>query len=387
MRCGAVIDVGSGSVGIAIVVSDAQSGTLEIVWSHREYMLIKDVRDDHGLLKDINTTLVNTLLELGSNGLKSLHAFDQSLSIETLEVALSAPWSYTVTKKIQYENEEEFEVTKTLLEDLIESARKQTVESSVDGKSMEDLGLSIIAKHMLSIELNGYYVQDPYDKKVTALSIYELHALAEVKILATLKEMQEKLLPKAQMHVHSFMTIFYQVMRSLYPNTSESCLIDITNEATEIGIVRDDILRHTAHAQVGLYNLAREIAVACNIPKEEAYNLLKDGAVLVSSYSKEQQHAMNTVFEAYESAIATLLKDTGDALSIPRTIFLHTSQNTESFFKDRLKAAAQKAITEVPSIHMFTSELLGKKTMTDTALALSAHYFHTKGLYKDTLLS
>lgn len=380
VRCGAIVDIGSGSVGLAIVVSNTDIQKLEIVWSHREYILTKEKDDMQVLLKEISTALINALLELGNAGIKALYEHNPELSIKHIQTTISAPWSYTVTKRILYEDESEFTVTKELIAQLIESAKSQTQATIVGGKAMEDLGLQIITDATLGVELNQYAVVDPQDKRCTSIQLSYLQALAEIKILATIDELHKKILPKAELEHNSFMYVFYQVLRYLHPNTSEICLIDVTDEATEIGIVREGILQHTAHTKYGMYSIARSIAQTCGIPKEEALGLLKtEGGK--ESYPQEMQNKIQQVFDSYTENISKLFLETGDALSIPRTLFLHTSVNTEEFFSQHIKLASEKVTNDTHTIHLCTSELFKNIDLSDTALILSADFFHNKELY------
>jgi hypothetical protein len=382
-RCGVVVDIGSGSVGIALVLSREDTNELQVIWSHREYMLIKDVSDQFALLKDINTTLINAFLELGSSGIAALHTYNHKLVIKYMQIALCAPWAFTVTKSIQFEDEHPFEVTQDMLDELLETAKKESRQEEVHGELIEKLGVRIIAEMTVHVELNGYFVQNPLGHTCRSIKLSHITALGQEKLLLTLKELHNKIVPKAEVHQYSFMYIFYQVLRHLHPNTTEVCLLTITNETTEIGLVRDDLLSYSTFAPYGLYTLAREISAACDIPKEEAYGLLKNNSNMSSLYGGKNKEKIEAVFTAYEAQIAQLFSNTGDALTIPRTIFLHTSQNTESFFSKRIKNAAQQATGGTHTIHLFTSELLGDKTMTDTALALSVYFFHAKHTYTE----
>ena len=386
-ECGAVIDIGSGSVGVALVVSNNETNAMDVVWSYREYMRIKDTAHSDESLRDICTTIVNALLVFGSAGLKALHEHDTQMRIRHVQLAICAPWSYTITKTINYENENNFEVNSALITQLVDAARKQTLETSVDDKLVSDLGLRMITDATVNVQLNGYSVKEPRGMKATSVQISHVTAVAQEKILLTLEESIHKILPKVTIEYYSFMYLFYRVLRDLHPDTSEICLIDVTNEATEIGIVRDNVLRHTTHTPFGMYSLAREIAAATGIPKEEAFTVLKNGEEeLRARFSDNQLSEVMDIFEAYEDKIADLFKRTGDALSIPRSLFLHTSKRTEEFFANHLKDGAKKATSADHTVHHFTSELLGDKQMEDTALALSAYFFHTRESYSDLCL-
>jgi hypothetical protein len=377
MRCGAIIDIGSGSVGVAIVVSNDITKTLDIVWSERQYMLIKKKANESELLNEINTTLVTAFLELGSSGLKALHAFNPKLSIDEIQTTLSAPWSHTISQNITYTDEKPFIINEELFIQLEEKVRNQSEETRIDGKTVNDLGFRLITNKTTDVEINGYSIKNPLGKKSTAILISHIQSLGLQAILAVIEDSQEKILPKATIVHHSFMYLFYEVLKHLHPKTTDVCLIDITDEATEIAVVRDNLLALCTHTSVGLYSIAREIALSCSIPKEEAYSLLKDQAQ-IETYSDTQKAKIKEVLDAYENAVATLFTKAGGAFSTPETLFIHTSQNTEAFFSARIKNASKYVTGNDHVVHLVTSEVLQNKEMTDTAILLSAHYFHTK---------
>ena len=82
------------------------------------------------------------------------------------------------------------------------------------------------------------------------------------------------------------------------------------------------------------------------------------------------------LLDAYEEKVAELFKTTGDTLAIPETLFLHCETDTEAFFVNHLAKAAKKATKMAHKIHPITSLLFEEKKNIDTALLVSAHYFH-----------
>lgn len=174
------------------------------------------------------------------------------------------------------------------------------------------------------------------------------------------------------------MAIYYDYMRHSFPDTAECCLIDVTSEATEIGVVRENILRHTTHTPIGAYTLAREIAALSKIPKEEAYSYLRGGSTFIlNKLSEAKQDELGVIIEAYEDRIAELLKQTGDTLAVPKTLFLHCDADSEEFFIQHLKNAAFKATGINHVVHPVTSTFLsGTPVNHDTAIMLSAIYLH-----------
>ena len=376
-QCSIVIDIGSGSVGAAIIISDVDVAKPEIIWSHREYVLIKDIDSTEVPLKEITTSLVNIFLQIGNAGVKKLHEVDKTLKITAVQVAVSAPWTYTVTRTINFTDEHPFKVNAELINELSETAEKQALTAVLENDIFQESQLEIIDNKTVSIHINGYPVPEPKDVQTRNVTLAHITAITQKKLITTLEDSANKIFPKADLTSHSSMHMFYDVLKNMNPDTSEVCLIDVTSEATEIGIVREGTLTRVTHIAFGTFSLAREIARACKIPKEEAYTYLKGGASFVETkLSSQKIEELNTIIEAYEDKVAELFKGTGDALAIPKTLFLHCEAATEEFFIKHLEKAAKKATTMSHNIHPITSLFFSEGMTGDTGLLLSAHFFH-----------
>lgn len=376
VRTGVLVDIGSGSVGVAIVKSELTKESPEIIWSYREYIQIKDIEDTKETLKLINTAIVNAFLELGSIGTKVMRDSDPTLKITDVQAAISAPWSYTVTKSITYSGEHPFDIDENTVESLVTTAKKQ-IKTSLKESGLAAQGLELINDDTINASINGYNLSYLTDQKGRDLTLTHLNALAHGAILKTLKESVEKVFPKANLTIDSFMYIYHCLLKNLHPDTIETCLVDVTSEATEVGIVRDGILKHVTHVPYGTYTLAREIEAACKVPKEEAYSYLKDDIDSVEDrLNSTQQDQFRAVLSSYELKLSSLFKTTGDKLSIPKTVFLHTDAKTEDFFTTLIQTAATDATQNRHNIHLVTAKLMEETESADTAILVSALHYH-----------
>lgn len=375
-RCAAIIDIGSGSVGIALIHSKEAEEKPTVIWTHREYVLLRDIKNLSDSLKSINTALVNAFLELGNTGLSELRTYDKSLRVEYVQTSISAPWAYTITRTVHYTSEKPFQISSNLIQQLTEAAQNQALHAVKElGLSIQ--GLELITDATVNLTLNGYTIPHPSTQKGKSLSLSNISAITQRSILSTLEDSLQKILPKTENSSYSFMFLYYCMLRNLHPDTAEVCLIDITSEATEIGIIREGVLEHVTHAPYGTFTLAREISAACNIPKEEAYTYLKGGESFVQTkLSPENQANLTKVLDAYDKKISELFTQTGDALSIPKTLFLHCDVHTEPFFSEHIKKASSLTTQSLHSIRLVTSKLVGEDQVSDSALMFSAHFFH-----------
>tara|TARA_B100000745_G_scaffold233913_1_gene157523 strand:+ start:358 stop:1551 length:1194 start_codon:yes stop_codon:yes gene_type:complete len=378
-ECGVIVDIGSGSVGAALIVSEPDQEKPLFLWSGREHVVLGNSETGEVALRHINTALINVFLQLGSAGMKQLHEHDAGLKITHMQVAISAPWAHTVIKRVNYTDEHPFAVTPELLEELSNTAEKQATEAILKNTLLQENGTVVLDNKPIGVITNGYNVPHVTNAQTRELSLAHLSALAQKRTLEIVEDSKNKILPKTTLYTHSFMYIYYEVMQQSVPDTKEACLIDITSESTEVGIIREGLLTHVTHMPYGTYTLAREIATACNIPKEEAYTYLKGGKSFVDTkLSKAKKNDITIILTAYEERLAKLLQSTGDILAIPKSIFMHTDVHTEKFFKHHISEASKIATGMEHVIHLITSTFLKTDGTHDSALNLSGIYFHQK---------
>ena len=386
-KYGAIIDIGSSSVGVAIIASDPLQADPEFIWSHREQMKPKNTDTLETAAKNITTALINAFLAVGASGIRALTEHEKNAHISVLQVAISAPWSYTITKSVSCAQKEPFVITKALVEDLITTAQNQAIEAIDENDFMHKLGLETITRATINIAVNDYNVEDPYKQKAQSLTISHTSVISQQHLLSALEEGSEKVLPKAELERYSFMLIFYCVLKKMTPDTKEVCLVDITSEATEIGIVRDGVLKYVTHAPFGIHTIARDIATLCKIPFEEALSYLQGSTELDKTLSPMVQEELAIILDTYVEKMSELFLRTGDKLAIPRPLFIHTDTRTEKFFSEHIKKAATKATTTEHGVHLVTRKLYKETSVEDTALLLSAHFFHKiRGCADFTLL-
>ena len=83
--------------------------------------------------------------------------------------------------------------------------------------------------------------------------------------------------------------------------------------------------------------LARDIAEALGVPVEETYGYLKieDFTNYLNNSSSKQQEKVAEILAMYQDKLVALFKETGDSLTVPKKIYLHSNLNTESFSMTR----------------------------------------------------
>ncbi|MEZ4200140.1 MAG: hypothetical protein R3B69_00850 [Candidatus Paceibacterota bacterium] len=375
-RYGAIIDIGSGSVGVGIVVSDPLEEMPRVLWTHREQIVERDTENLKVVEKDITVAIVNAVLELGNTGIQSLRHYDASAKLHDIQVAVSAPWSYTVSQTTTVKKEQPFPVTDHLKAELTQTAIQQVTEKAQQAKEDEHCKVRIVSNATVQLTVNGYTVSQTYNHSATELSLTQLLGVVEERIVSGLEDALEKVLPEIPLQVHTFMYVYSKGLQDLAGDMSHACLVDVTARATEIGTVTGGILKHTTHIPQGTATLAQKIARVCNVTTEEARSYLYESASdITNTLTKTKLEKLAAIDTDYETALTDLLTQTRAVTPVSNIVYLHTEQVFEYYFKERFKHIRTKRSY---TIHPTTSSHFSKVESNDTALHLSAYVFHKR---------
>ncbi|MEK7638875.1 MAG: hypothetical protein AAB388_01805 [Patescibacteria group bacterium] len=388
-RYGVIFDIGSGSVLAAIVHSNATQSHPTIVWSFREHVPLRSVDSMNQTAKAVMTALVNVSLRLDSEGRKALALYAPGAKLSDLQCGISAPWSYTVTKTINYVQDEPFVITNELIEEFVFTTQQKIEEELRENESVSDLGLQIITRTTMDVFANGYRVMEPEGEKASEMALTQATVVAQKYLINVIEDMREKLFPTAKSRKLSFILMLYCITRDVLSHVNDVCLVDITYEATEIGVVRDGSLRYCTHTAFGAFSLAREIAAVTNVPLHEAFGYLHSDRprLFMESLNDAKRVDIEAIFGAYIERVSELFHETGDALSIPKKISLHVPGKTETLFADLIAQAAKRATKLDHSLANITDEIYKQNykrdpnfntdtLQADSALFLAAQFFH-----------
>ena len=388
-RFGAVIDVGSGSVLTAIVHSNPDEKHPQIVWSHREHAPLRNIDSLEQSAKAVMTALVTASMHLDAEGRKALHEYQPGAKLTDLQCSIAAPWSYTVAKTINYAPENPFTITDDLISELSSTIQKNIAAELKENETLQNLGLRVITRSTMDILSNGYRVADPIGNEAKALTVSQGSVVSQQYLVDALKEMQDKLFPETACRKLSFILMLFSVTRDLLPEKYDVSLVDVTYEATEIGIVRDGVLSYCTHTPFGSFSLAREIAAITKAPLHEAFGYLHSNTpyTFMDTLPAKQKTAVEAVFEAYVERLSRLFQETGDSLSLPKRISLHADLESEPLFLDLTEKAVKRTLKTSPFVTAISKEIINQtyssstqKTTefvsADTALLLSAQFFH-----------
>ena len=371
---GALIDIGSGSVGGAVLVVDHLNNTKEILFETRTWLVKSEGETDR--LRATKEALLTVVLELGNAGIRAALDHNSSAKIENLYIGISAPWAYTVSRNIEYGTDEPVKISHELIDDLSKSAEEQAVETLQEEHIAEAQNLTIINRATTSLTANGYAISPDATVVTDTIKLSHSSSLAHTDLLNTIKEIIDPVFPDIGIVPYTFAFVYYQVVADMVPSLQNVCLIDITADATEMIIVKDGALSYVSHIDCGNRTIAREVAEAAGVPLTEALTYLK--ADESTALSEAVGQCLESAAVNYMKQLAKLLKSDGDHLSVPETIYLHTGDRTEGFFGSLIKSAVEEVTQSTHSVHSVSKNILKKQSSEDSALYILSHFFHTQ---------
>lgn len=367
-----ILDIGSASVGAAIVASDAVTDENPFIYSCREFALLRDANTDNPT-HAIEEALMQVFLHLSGEGLKFLSGYDSKAVISHIQTTICAPWAHTISQQAEYTDDKPFRVTNAVIESLVLNAQKAADKSLERASELKDQGLEVITNKTLHITANGYTVADPRGLETEKLYISHAIGIAPTNIMDAVAELRDKIFPSAQLDSYTFMLVFYSALRDMFPNSTEACLIDITGEATEIGVVRNHELTRVKHTTFGHQTIARILNDKLNLPEGMADTIMCGNATELTS---KQQIVLDSVVQEYIDELVVMIQSLGTTLTIPKPLFIHCDKRHEEFFIKHVRKAAEAATHITHMTTPITSRLYTKSQSQDTALYLSGYFFH-----------
>jgi hypothetical protein len=379
-RYGLTVEVGSGSVLLAIVHSNIDQPRPTIVWSVREHNKLRQIKSLEECSKSVVTALVNASLKFDGDGRKALAKYNQNAQISTIQFTVSAPWSYTVTKTINYNLDKAFKINDELIAELTKTILEKVDHEINTNELLKDNNLKLVAKHDMGMLANGYHVNKPTNNWAKSFCVSQSYALVQKTFVDAAIELRDKLQTKASIKIDSSILVQFVVTRELIPNQYNFSLVNVSYEATEIGIVRDGVLTYSTHIPFGSFSIAREIALATNVPLPEAFGWLhsENPFSFINNLSKTEAKEVEQIFENYTEKISELFRETGDSLSIPKTISLRTEEGTDALFSDVVTKACKRVLRSDPFLTLIKHELNKEISNSDFSLNMLAQFFHIK---------
>lgn len=376
-----IIDIGSGSVGVAIIEIDSTQKKPLILYTHQERIRVTTRKTEEERIRTLKEALLAATLELSSNGMRALAEHDPRAHVESIHVLYAAPWSEVVSRIIKVEKEEPMKATDALIATLVEEALKQADTASNEVTIFAKTGLEVINKEIISGKLNGYSVTHFTGQSCISIEITHLSELAPKSVRDALRESEKNLLPHPQVTERTFTSANALVAQRLFPHTGDFITIEVTGEATECAVIRDGILYENFYTLFGAHSFERALAVRLGTIENEVRAHIRDYSIGASH--EEVTTAVQETREIYKNECTLLLNRVKSKYVLPANIVVTIDPQYREFYRT-LVEEIYSAVRSDYKIHTIDTEALAscveyaEYTEEDQYIAIIALFFHMR---------
>lgn len=333
----AVFDIGSGSVGGALVRIDKEKAKRkfnpfslafepasekkpEILYAARTPIRVRGEFNSASFLLGAEKALAETAGKLQNARLgapKKVFAF------------LAAPFYAGQTRIVKYKKSSPFSVTEKLYSDLIQKEIKNF-------KSLEALsaqGSRLLEESVTLIKLNGYQVKDPFGKRAKELEIALFISVAPEEALSRIEYRIRKIF-NLDIIFHSFLFSSFVAARDIY-GEKNFLFLDIAGEITDLALVKDDRLEESISFPWGRNHLIRAISrkFTSDIYESEALLSLYVKGCLDKDICGRLEEAMGEESREYLRHLRDSLEEIAPRGGIPSKIYFTSDDDIAGWLK------------------------------------------------------
>ncbi|MEK9201685.1 MAG: hypothetical protein AAB944_01815 [Patescibacteria group bacterium] len=338
-----IFDIGSASVGGAIVLLSESTHLPKIIYTKRIFLPIAERPQSDEILTSSASALKEIIVAFEKEGLSVLHDLHiRNKVIHDVFCVLASPWYVSQTKTITIKEKKPIILTEKFIETVLAKEEKAFEESIAHSSYAETFDKNIILaeQKIIHIKLSGYETNEPYGKKSSDIELSLFSSFVSKKISEKLSETIGHSFGGEKIKLHSFCLTSFSTLSDLFPEAKDFLIMDITGEVTDISIVRNGTLVQSASFPSGRNFLIRKMTKKMNSNTEVALSslsLYSTGkaepavAVKIESVVKEVQ-------EEWLVYLNDLLKDIKAEIGIlPRKIFLTVDNDVLPLFLKFLK--------------------------------------------------
>ncbi|MFA6514972.1 MAG: hypothetical protein WCT42_01760 [Candidatus Paceibacterota bacterium] len=339
----AIFDIGSGSVGGAIVRVPMDNKEIPVI--------LKSVRTDVKFHKDFDFNFfTKDMISALRETVTSL--YDKKIGApDEIVCVLASPWYLSETRSIILNKEKPFTFTKHLASELIEKEITNLTQLYKTKYGTLEGAPEIIEKNTMSVSLNGYAIEDPVGKKCQSLEMDMVISLAPKLCLDKIKETLSKTFHHTKVSFSTFTLSTYLAIRDKYLTQDSYLLLDISGEITDVGIVTKGILKSVLSFPFGKKTFFDYMCTKLEIELRDAKELFKlySENNLSDAFKKKIEPLLKSIENSWGEAFKQCISTLPRTLILPNTIFLTTDNDMKGWFVNVLQS--EDYIKPTVSVH------------------------------------
>lgn len=371
-----VLDIGSGSVGIAIVLLKEDAKPI-IIQSLRKEIPTTKKKGFKGFMDALMATIEMVISEVDRDSLNA---------ITSTTCFFSSPWFASETHTLEKHYESPTVVEKKNIEKLIAQKADSFFEHAKDTyKEFLSDSVELFEVENIQVKLNGYKTLHPFGQKATDIQIEMFLSVCSETIKKRLTKVLKEKAGIKKYTLHSFSLALFVMVRDMYIEDRNFTYIDVSGEMTDIGIVRDEIVKTTSMFPVGRNTFWDMFTDSFKTTRAEAISLYR--MYLNKELTPAKQKKVHAVLEKVRTQWVKEFVSAIDRVeinnAIPNTVYLTADPDmgywiadiiaTESSFKNIFGEYSPKVVVLDSSLLAKYCEF-GLDVRSDSFLILEAMY-------------
>lgn len=305
-----VIDIGSGSVGLALIISGKKN---TVNFSSRFEL-------DYGAQAQFDTLLAKMLAGIE----RALGQVPKGVIDET-QIFLHSPWHTVHTQKCSLNENKKFTLTEKILEQAsYDEIANFMTEAKVNFPGYEQL--KIVESTIPEIKINGYTVEKPFGKKITNCEFLVSLALSPEDIILSITDVCSKVLNLNKKHItfHSATIAFAHLCGNLYNENNGIMIVDVGSEITDVTLVKNKAVSSGSSFAQGSHDIVRTVSQTLGTSFNDAVSKSHASFSGVSAKDLSGQiiECLKPLEITWQKAVSQALLKISTIENIPKTVIL-----------------------------------------------------------------
>mgnify|MGYP002621547081 CR=1 FL=1 len=267
-----VFDIGSASVGGALVVLDQQEAP-RVLYTTRTPMVFQAELDVDRFVSSMHEAFRAVIRDLQEKGMPYVNEYRHAkrAPISRALCVYASPWYTAQTKMLTRVEDKPFTVNQALIDGLVAEEQKAFANEQSSGGGEGH----IVEQKVTGIALNGYILHDlGTGRSAEDLRVTMSMTMIAESVIARVEQDIQAVFSVDTIDHHSFGMAGFTVLRNLYSDVSDFLFIDVSGEVTDITCAKDDALIDTVSFPFGARHIIRKLSTACNTDVEHVESLL-----------------------------------------------------------------------------------------------------------------
>ena len=348
-----LVDIGSASVGASLVKFE-KGKPPHILTYVREDITFQEILSSNRFLAAMNHAL--------DRALKSIY---QNTKVQGapkhIFCTLSSPWFILKSRRLSIRKDTSFRVTESAIDEFIKEDTARLKEELKETLPLNDV--RIIEKKIVQLKLNGYDIKNPYGQSTSQMDIFLNIGVSSSKVIESIERKFSHFFHTKSVHLGVFTMAAFSIIRDMFPLEKDFLFLDVTGEATDVSLIKNDLILATVSFPRGENFFVREISTGLRTVHEEARTLfsmfLRDELeatkrARVANIVEQSEYEWS---ERFEKAINTL----SEKGTLPRKVFFTTDSDIAPLFSRLIGTARSRLFTGAPFGIQYLDQLIVEK--------------------------